>query len=100
MSTDLDLNARRQLLLARSTELRLNWTSQAQALRSSFGVADRAREGVNWLVSHPQWPIGALVVLVLLKPRRVLGVAGMAWTAWGMYRRAQRTFALLGGPRR
>jgi hypothetical protein len=100
MADDPDLMQRRQLLMARSAELRLSWSNQVQTLHRPLGVADHVRDGVQWLARNPWWPLGIVAVLVVLRPRRVLGLAGMAWSAFGVYRRVRNTMGLIGGPRR
>lgn len=85
-----ELLRRRGELIARSRQLRADWGQQAQGLRPTLAVADRARAGLQWLIDNPQWPIGAIVVLVVLRPRRVFRVAGLAWSGYGVYRRVRR----------
>jgi phage gp46-like protein len=40
------------------------------------------------LREHPEWPIGAAVVVVLLKPRRALRWGMRLWWGWRTARRA------------
>ena len=58
-----------------------------QAVRQ---LADRVRDGVHWLVEHPQWPLSAALILVVLRPRRALRWATFAWQGYSLYRRVQR----------
>jgi hypothetical protein len=85
-----ELTRRRERLLLRSADLRQQWAQQAQVVRSPLGVADRVRSGTRWLMQHPEWPIGVALLLVLLRPGRVLLWAGYAVQGYGLYRRAQR----------
>jgi hypothetical protein len=85
-----ELLRRREELLLRSGRLRQEWSQQVQALRAPLGVADRAREAAHWLVRHPEWPLGVLVVIVLLRPARALRWSAYAWQGWSAYRRVQR----------
>lgn len=62
-------------------------------LRAPLGVADQARAATRWLVQHPEWPLGAALLLVLLRPGRVLRWASYAWQGYGVYRRVQRVMA-------
>lgn len=85
-----ELARRRALLLARSQILREDWSLQVQALRRPLGVADRAREGVQWLARNPQWPLAAMALLVVLRPRRAMRLAGFAWWGFQLLQRARR----------
>ena len=85
-----ELLRRREDLLLRSGRLRQEWSQQVQALRAPLGVADRAREAVRWLAGHPEWPVGVLVVIVLLRPARALRWSAYAWQGWSAYQRVQR----------
>ena len=67
-----ELLRRREDLLLRSGRLRQDWSQQVQVLRAPLGLVDRAREAAQWLISHPEWPLGVLVVIVLLRPARAL----------------------------
>jgi hypothetical protein len=84
-----ELELRRARLLARSTELRMAVGQQAQVLRTPLAVADQVRDGARWLRQHPEWPIGALVVLVILRPRRVFRWSSRLFWGWQMWRRAR-----------
>jgi hypothetical protein len=88
-----ELMRRRGELVARSRRLRMQWGEQAQALRTPFAVADQARAGAQWLLRNPQWPLGVLAVLLIVRPRRVFKLAGTVWWGWSAYRRVRRIFA-------
>jgi hypothetical protein len=95
-----ELLQRRERLLLRSGQLRREWALHADALRAPLGVADRARSATVWLVQHPEWPIGAVVLIVLLRPRRALRWASYAWQGYGVYRRVQRVLQVTSAPGR
>lgn len=97
-AAQVELVRRRERLLLRSESLRLQWAVQVQALRRPLGVADKAREATHWLLSHPEWPLGAALLIVVLRPGRTLRWAGYAVQGYGLYRRAQRLMAV-GPPR-
>jgi hypothetical protein len=88
-----ELLRRRERLLLRSAQLREDWSQQVQVLRAPLGLADQARAGVQWLAHHPQWPLGAALLIVLLRPGRALRWASYAWQGYGVYRRVQRVLA-------
>lgn len=48
------LEARRGQLVARSHALRERLAHEAQPLERPLALADRVRDGLRWLVAHPQ----------------------------------------------
>lgn len=90
-----ELQLKRERLLVRSAELRLAVGRQAQALQTPLAIADQVRAGVGWLRRNPEWPLGALVVLVVLRPRRALRWASRAWWSWRLWRKAARLWTVL-----
>lgn len=91
-----DLMLQRGRLLLRSAQLRAQFAVQLNGLRRPLHLADQAREGVQWLVRNPQWPLGVLAVVVVLRPRRVLRIASLLWWGVGMAQRVRRVAASLG----
>lgn len=85
-----ELLRRRERLLLRSERLRVQWAAQVQALHRPLAVADKAREATHWLLEHPEWPLGAAALLLVLRPARTLRWAGYALQGYSLYRRAQR----------
>lgn len=81
---------RRERLLLRSSQLRMDWAQQVQVLRTPLGVADKARSATRWLMQYPEWPLGAAALLIVLRPVRALRWASYAWQGYGLYRRVQR----------
>lgn len=100
VSSQDELMRRRGELVARSRHLREAWAVQAQALRSPLGMADKARAGMDWLVRNPQWPLAALAVVLVVRPKRTLRLVGLGWSAWGLYRRTQRLMSKMPVPLR
>ncbi len=80
---------RRAHLLLRSSQLRADLSLNVQALRRPLGLADQARGAVDWLSHNPQWPVGALLVVAAVRPRRALRWAGTLWWGYGLFKRAQ-----------
>lgn len=81
---------RRERLLLRSGQLRVDWAQQVQVLRTPLGLADQARSATQWLMQHPEWPLGVAALIVVLRPGRALRWASYALQGYGLYRRAQR----------
>lgn len=94
-----ELMRRRGQLVLRSSQLRADWGRQVQGLRTPLHLADRTRDGVQWLAQNPQWPFGVVLVVVLLRPRRVMRLAGTLWQGWAVLRRVQRVLHGVGAPR-
>ena len=90
-----ELQLRREALRLRSAELRLEIAGQAQVLQAPLAWVDQARKSLRWLRTHPEWPLGALVLLLVVRPRRTLRWGGRLWWGWGLWQQAQR---LLQGP--
>jgi hypothetical protein len=85
-----ELSRRQQQLLIRSAELRVALAQQAQVLQAPLALADHVRTGVLWLRDHPQWPIGALILLALKRPRRTLRWAARLGWGWRLYQGVHR----------
>jgi hypothetical protein len=81
---------KRERLIQRSNQLRLAWSQQVQVLRKPLGVADQVRSAAQWLMQHPEWPLGVAALLIVLRPGRALRWASYAWQGYGLYQRAQR----------
>jgi hypothetical protein len=90
-----DLLLRQQRLLVRSAQLRLSLADQAQVFKKPMAVVDQVRNGLQWLYRNPEWPLGALVLLALLRPRRTLLWTGRLWWAWTAFNRARSWAAAL-----
>ena len=95
-----ELLRRREQLQSRSAVLRHDWAQQVQVLRAPLRVADRARSAPHWLAQHPEWPLSAALILVLLRPARALRWATFAWQGYSLYRRVQRGLPRALVPRR
>lgn len=89
----------REGLRLRSAELRSQLADEAQVLRTPLQLADQLRSGWQWLRAHPEWPLGALAALVLLRPRRALRWSSRLWWAWGLWQRGQRALQAAVAPR-
>jgi len=81
------LRRRREQLLTRSAALRVRLRYEAAALAAPLALADQGVQAVRWLRVHPEWPLAALGVWVLLGPRRALRWAMRGWWLWRGTRR-------------
>lgn len=84
-----ELLLRQQRLVERSAQLRISLADRAQVFRKPLAAIDQARHSLQWLYRHPQWPLGGLVVLFLLRPRRTVLWGGRLWWAWNSVSRAR-----------
>lgn len=56
---------------------------------SALDTVDRVRDGVAWAREHAPLLSGAVIVLIVSKPRVALRLAKRAWIGWMIYRRVQ-----------
>lgn len=83
---------RRQRLLARSAELRLQLVQQSRVIERPLVWADRAQALWQWAQTR-RGPLLAggvalTAVLLLRRPRRAVGLAAKLWSLWRLARRA------------
>jgi hypothetical protein len=88
-----DLHARTTRLLQRSAALRLRASAELQQMEPAFALGDRLLQAGTWLRRNPVYLASALAVLVVLKPRAVLGTATRAWYVWQSWQNARRWIA-------
>jgi YqjK-like protein len=84
-----ELELERERLLARSGQLRVQLGAQSSVLRNPLTLADKVRAGARWLRQHPEVPLGALAVLVVLRPVRLVRWSGRLLWGWQLWRRAR-----------
>ncbi len=82
-----DIFLQQQQLLVRSERLRNTISDQTQVFKRPFAIIDIVLASVNWLKQHPKWPLGAVVVLVVLRPRKSILWGSRLWGAWKTYKR-------------
>ena len=87
--TNNDLLGRQQRLQVRSAQLRFALADQAQVLRRPLALADQVQSGLQWLYHNPQWPLGALVLVILVRPPRTVVWARRLWWTWNMFNHAR-----------
>ncbi len=63
------LAQRRQRLLLRSAQLRNALAHQSHFLKAPLALVDQLQIGLNYLGRHPVWPMIALALLHLARPR-------------------------------
>jgi len=87
------ITIRQQALLRRSAELRQALALQTNVLRTPLALADRLRDGWHWLREHPELPLTAAAVLLVLRPRSAWRWSQRLWWGWHALRRLQRVAA-------
>ncbi len=95
-----EILVRQQRLLVRSAQLRLSLADQTQVFRKPLALVDQARSGLQWLNRNPAWPLGALLTLLLLRPKRTLLWGGRLWWGWTTFKRTRSWVAALPVSRR
>ena len=88
-----DLHVRQIRLLQRSAALRLRASAELQQMEPALAIGDRLLQAGTWLRRNPVYLAGALAVVVVLKPRAVLGTATRAWSVWQRWQTARRWIA-------
>jgi hypothetical protein len=87
---------RQQQLLVRSSELRGQLARDAQVWQPPLALADQVHAGWRWLRAHPEVPLAAAAVLLVLRPRRALRWGWRLWSGWRLWLRLQRRLQLRG----
>ena len=86
----LSLTQRQQQLLLRSARLRQDVADTLNPWRQPLARIDRWRAGLQWLQLHPIWPVSAVAVVALLRPRRTWVWARRLWWVWGTFKRVRQ----------
>lgn len=75
-----DLALKKQALLMDSARLRQEFAGHVHGLAPLASIVDTGWAGVSWLRSRPEWMLGgALVLALLMGPRKVLGLGMRMW---------------------
>lgn len=82
-----DLVLRQQQLIIRSAQLRASISEQTQIFKRPLSLVDQASVAIQWLYRNPKWPLAALIVITVLKPRKTIVLASRMWGAWTTFKR-------------
>ena len=80
-----ELRDKRARLMARAAVERERLSVQLQAWETPLALVDKTFAAARYIGRHPQWIGGAMVLLVVLRPRRALSWARnglIVWRAW------------------
>lgn len=80
------LTQKKQRLLARSADLCDRMGTHAEGLAPLFRAANRLREAGTVLRRHPEWVVGAVVVVVFARPRFVWRWVQRGFVGWRMWK--------------
>lgn len=85
-----ELALKQQRLLTRSADLRHAMGLHAAPLHKPLAAIDQAWWATQWLVRHPVWPVGALILFTVLQPKRALIWGSRLWWAWRTIQRSRQ----------
>lgn len=89
------LQQRQQALLQQSAALRTSLALQLRPWRPRLHVADQIHAAWGWLRAHPEWVLGAGLVVVVLRPKRALRWGLRLWSGLRLWRQFQRQLQTL-----
>jgi hypothetical protein len=84
------LQARQDLLVARSAGLRTTLGQQLQPMKAPLACADRGADALRWLRRKPLLAAAIAAAWAVLKPGSALTRLGRFWDAWSAARRVLR----------
>jgi YqjK-like protein len=79
---------RREQLVARSAALRGDLVTQAGRLAPLGLVSGGANRALAWVQQHPQWVLGGVALVLVLRPHRLWRWGGRLLAAWQVVRQA------------
>lgn len=84
-----ELALHQQRLLMRSANLRQAMGVHAAPLQKPLAIVDQAWSVTQWLIRNPEWPVGTLLLLALLRPKRALIWGTRLWWGWRALQRSR-----------
>ena len=81
-----EIRAERARLLARAAVERESVRVQLRAWEAPLALVDRSVTAARYVRRHPQWLMGAAIVLAVLRPRRALAWVRNGLIAWRAFR--------------
>jgi hypothetical protein len=82
-----ELALKRQRLQLQAAAQRLMILHALQSASPALSIAEKARAAARWAKSHPEWLVGAGVVLLVARPRAFFRWAKRGFFAWQSLRR-------------
>lgn len=87
LKTTVEARARREALLAEAAGQRQRMAVYLDAFDPAAHWLERVLTAVKFVLERPVIPAGVLAALVILKPRRLIKIAVLAWKAMSWVRR-------------
>lgn len=87
VKTSLEARQRREVLLAEAATQRQRMAVYLEAFDPAAHWLERLITAVKFVLDRPVIPAGILAALIILKPRRVIKIAVLAWKALSWVRR-------------
>lgn len=81
------LAERRERLLAQAAAQRRTLAQNIEPWRIPLALADQGLTALRYIKSHPEWIVGVVAVLAVLRPRRVGKWLGRGWVSWQVLHR-------------
>ena len=83
----IELALQKQRLQLKSAEQRGALMAAVAQLAPAFAVVDGVQDGFRWLRRHPEWLVGGIVTLLVVRPGAVLRLAERGFFAWQIWRK-------------
>ena len=77
-----DLMLRQKHLIARSAQLRTLISEQTKVLKRPLALVDQASVALQWFYRNPKWPLAAVLIIAVLRPRKTIVWTSRLWGAW------------------
>ena len=90
-----ELLLNQKLLLARSARLRQDFGTQAAGFKQPLLWVDGLNKGWQWLRKNPIWPLGGMLAVLVLRPKRTLVIGFRLWSAWKTFKKIKKWFVSL-----
>lgn len=78
------LAERRERLVNESAQQRLTLAQNIEPWRLPLTLADRGITALHYIKHHPEWMVGGVVLLLALRPHRVMKWLGRGLLTWQM----------------
>ena len=88
------LALKKQRLLMRSADLRDRMSGHAEGLSPFFLAVDRLRAAGTAIARHPEWVAGAVVLLVVVRPRFVWRWMQRGFVGWRLWKSIRELLGL------
>jgi hypothetical protein len=89
----IELALKRQRLQLKSAEQRLSLRRDLTEFAPVFSAADTVQAGIAYVRQHPEWLVGAAVVLLVARPRALFRWLQRGLVAWQVARQVRRAIA-------